>query len=80
MARTKEQHTIARTCPGLRNDCMTQQELFAIVETVEHFHKYFYGQEFHLFTYHSIVTWLLSFKKIKIYINPIHTQLKIIKV
>jgi hypothetical protein len=32
---------------------------------LEHFHKYLYGQEFHLRTDHSSLTWLLSFKNIE---------------
>jgi hypothetical protein len=28
---------------------------------MEHFHKYLYGQAYHLPTDHSVVTWLLSF-------------------
>jgi hypothetical protein len=31
----------------------------------EHFYKYLYGQEFHLFTDHSTLTWLLSFKNVE---------------
>jgi hypothetical protein len=30
------------------NYCVTRRELLAIVRTLEHFHKYLYGQEFHL--------------------------------
>jgi hypothetical protein len=35
------------------NYCVTRRELLAIVRTMEHFHKYLYGQEFHLRTDHS---------------------------
>ena len=30
-----------------RNYCVTRRELLAIVKTLEHFHKYLYGQEYH---------------------------------
>jgi hypothetical protein len=40
-----------------RNYCITQRELLAIVRTLDHFHKYLYGQEFHLRTDHSALTW-----------------------
>jgi hypothetical protein len=43
-----------------RNCCMTWQELLVIVKMLEHFHEYFFGQEFHLCTDHSALTWLLS--------------------
>jgi hypothetical protein len=33
-----------------RNYCATRRELLAIVKIQEHFHKYLYGQEFHLRT------------------------------
>ena len=36
-----------------RNYCITRRELLAIVKTLEHFHKYLYGQEFHLRIDHS---------------------------
>jgi hypothetical protein len=45
-----------------KNYCVTRQELLAIVRTLEHFHKYLYGQEFHLRMDHSALMWLLSFK------------------
>jgi hypothetical protein len=32
-----------------RNFCVTQRELLVIVRRLEHFHKYPYGQEFHLY-------------------------------
>jgi hypothetical protein len=47
------------------NYCITQWELLAIVRTLEHFHKYFYGQEFHLRMDHSALTWLLSFRNLE---------------
>jgi hypothetical protein len=31
----------------------------------EHFHKYLYGEEFHLRTDHSALTWFLSFKNLE---------------
>jgi hypothetical protein len=48
-----------------RNYCVTRRELLAIVKTLEHFHKYLYGQEFHLHTDHSTLTWLLSFRNLE---------------
>jgi hypothetical protein len=48
-----------------RNYCVTQQELLAIVRTLQHLHKYLYGNEFHLHTDHSALTWHLSFKNLK---------------
>jgi hypothetical protein len=36
-----------------KNYCFTRYELLAIVKTLEHFHKYLYGQQFHLRTDHS---------------------------
>jgi hypothetical protein len=35
------------------------------MKTLEHFHKYLYGQEFHLRTDHSALTWLLSFRNLE---------------
>jgi hypothetical protein len=48
-----------------RNYCITWQKLLAIVRMLEHFHKYLYGQEFHLRTNHSAVTWLMGFKNLE---------------
>jgi hypothetical protein len=48
-----------------RNFCVTRWELLAIVKTLEHFHKYLYGQQFYLHTDHSALTWLLSFKNLE---------------
>jgi hypothetical protein len=48
-----------------RNYCVTRRELLAIVKTLERFHNYLYGQEFHLRTDHSALTWLLSFKNLE---------------
>jgi len=48
-----------------RNNCVTRRELLAIMKTLEHFHKYLYGQEFHLRTDHSALTWLLSFRNLE---------------
>jgi hypothetical protein len=48
-----------------RNYCITWQELLAIMRTLEHFHKYLYGQEFHLCTDHSALTWHMSFKNLE---------------
>jgi hypothetical protein len=43
-----------------KNYCVTRRELLAIVKTSEHFHKYFYGQQFHMGTDHSVLTWLMG--------------------
>jgi hypothetical protein len=48
-----------------KNYYVTRQELLAIVKALEHFQKYFYGQEFHLHTDHSTMAWLLSFKNLE---------------
>src|ERR1700729_1521302 len=45
-----------------RNYCVTRKELLAIVKTLEHFHKYLYGQKFLLRTDHASLKWLLQFK------------------
>jgi hypothetical protein len=45
-----------------RNYCVTRRDLLVIVKTLANFHKYLYGQEFHLRTDHSALTWLLNFK------------------
>jgi hypothetical protein len=47
------------------NYCITHRELLSIVKTLEHFHKYLYGQEFHLRTDHCALTWLMSFKNLE---------------
>jgi hypothetical protein len=44
---------------------MAQWELLAIVKILKHFHKYLCGQEFHLHTDHSTLTWLLSVKNLE---------------
>ena len=36
-----------------------------MVRTLEHFHNYLCGQEFHLCTNHSALTWLLSFRNLE---------------
>jgi hypothetical protein len=48
-----------------RNYCVTRRELLAIVKTLEHFRKYLYGQQFHLRTDHSALTWLLCFNNLE---------------
>jgi hypothetical protein len=48
-----------------KNYCVTRRELLAIVKSLEHFHKYLYGQEFHLRTDHTALTWLMSFKNLE---------------
>jgi hypothetical protein len=61
-----QEHVIAyyskRLNKAERNYCVTRRELLAIVRTVEHFHKYLYGQTFHLRTDHSALTWLMGFR------------------
>jgi hypothetical protein len=49
-----------------KNYCITRRELLDIVKTLEHFHKYLYGQQFHLHTDHSALTWLMSFKNLEV--------------
>jgi hypothetical protein len=48
-----------------RNYCVTRRVLHAILRALEHFHKYLYGQEFHLRTDHSAFTWLMSFRNLE---------------
>jgi hypothetical protein len=50
---------------AVRIYCVTRRELLTVVKTLEHFHKYLYGQQFHLRTDHSALTWLLSFKNLR---------------
>ncbi|UYV63913.1 K02A2.6-like [Cordylochernes scorpioides] len=45
-----------------RNYCVTRRELLAIVRSVEHFHRYLYGQDFLVRTDHAALTWLLQMK------------------
>ncbi|UYV65370.1 K02A2.6-like, partial [Cordylochernes scorpioides] len=45
-----------------RNYCATRRELLAIVRSVEHFHRYLYGQDFLVRTDHAALTWLLQMK------------------
>jgi hypothetical protein len=47
------------------NYCVTRRKLLAIVKTLVHFHKYQYGQEFHLRTEYSALSWLLSFRNLE---------------
>jgi hypothetical protein len=42
--------------------------LLAIVRTLKYFHKYLYGQEFHLRTDNSELTWPMSFKNLEVQI------------
>jgi hypothetical protein len=48
-----------------RNYCVTRRELLAVVESLKHFHNYLYGQEFHLHTDDSLLTWLMNFKNLE---------------
>jgi hypothetical protein len=48
-----------------RNYCVTRRGLLAVVKTLEHSHKHLYGQQFHLRTDHSALTWLLRFKNLE---------------
>ena len=45
-----------------RNYCVTRRELLAVMKCIKHYHKYLYGQHFLLWTDHSALRWLLSFK------------------
>ena len=45
-----------------RNYCVTRRELLAALESIKHFHKYLYGQQFKLRTDHAALKWLLQFK------------------
>lgn len=46
-----------------KNYCVTRRELLAVVDSVKHFHKYLYGQEFLLRTDHAALKWLMQFKE-----------------
>jgi hypothetical protein len=48
-----------------RKYCVTRRELLAIVRTLEHIQKYLYGQQFHLCTDYSALTWFMSFKNLE---------------
>jgi hypothetical protein len=48
-----------------RNNCVTRRQLVAVVKTLEHFHKYLYGQESHLRTDQSTLNWRLSFRNLE---------------
>ena len=48
-----------------RNWYVTRLGLPAIAKTLELFHKYPYGQEFHPCTDHSALSWLLSFRNLE---------------
>jgi hypothetical protein len=65
----RQEHVIAYYSKTLNkaewNYCVTQWELPAILRTLEHFHYYLYGQEFHLLMDHSALTWLMSFKNLE---------------
>lgn len=45
-----------------RNMCVTRRELFAIVDSVKHFHHFLYGRPVVVRTDHGALRWLLSFK------------------
>jgi hypothetical protein len=47
------------------NFCVTRRKLLAIAKTLENFHNYLYGQEFHLRADHSALTRLLSFRNLE---------------
>lgn len=38
---------------------VTRYELLVVIESVKYFHKYLYGQRFHLRTDHAALKWLL---------------------
>lgn len=44
---------------------MTRRELFALMKSVEHFHKYLYGQWFLLRTNRGALKWLMQFTKLQ---------------
>jgi hypothetical protein len=48
-----------------RNHCATRREILVIVGRLEHSRKYLYGQEIHLRTDLSALTWLMSFKNLE---------------
>jgi hypothetical protein len=48
-----------------RNYCVSRRELLGMVRALEEFHKYLYGNEFHLCTDHSALTRILSFKTVE---------------
>jgi len=52
--------TLAKLSKAERNYCVTRSELLATLNTLQNFCKYLFGQEFHLRTGHSALTWLLS--------------------
>jgi hypothetical protein len=47
-----------------RNYCATRREVLVITEITGTI-KYLYGQEFHLHTEHSALTWLISFRNLE---------------
>jgi hypothetical protein len=55
----------SKTLSKAERNCVTRRELLIVVKTLEHFHIYLYGQEFHLRADHSALTWLLSFKNLE---------------
>jgi hypothetical protein len=56
----RQEHVIAYYSKMLNkteiNYCVTQRELLAILRTLEHFHKFLYGQECHLLADHPALT------------------------
>ena len=42
--------------------CVTWKELLAVLNAMEHFHPYLYGNQFLIRTDHASLRWLLSFK------------------
>jgi hypothetical protein len=60
-----QERVIACYSKTVRNYCVTWWELLAIVRMLEHLRMYHYGQEFHLCTGHSTLTWLKSFKNLE---------------
>ena len=45
-----------------RQYCVTKGELLAVVQAIEYFHLYLYGNTFLVRTDHSSLQWLVSFK------------------
>ena len=42
--------------------CISRRELVAVINAVQHFHHYLYGQHFTVRTHHAALKWLLSFR------------------
>ena len=49
-----------------RNYCVYRKELFAIVDSVKHFHHYFYASKCLVRTDHGSLSWLMRFSNLRI--------------